>query len=290
MDMRLKAAVCAALLSSNFAFADGTITDGSASLTYTTPVDIDDPNVDVNVGGADHIYQIGFLYRVAGDTREFYLGATSAESYVGNVATLTWANVDGRNLLDIEATITITDVGGGNAELQVSAEVSNISGGAVTADFFLYIDPDLDGNGLNDSAVLVGPGQVEVTNSSVWNFSAPSSDAYQVTEFADLALSLDDAALTNLNNSGLPFGPGDVTMAFQWSSQAIAAAGSAVFPATLGTLAGPIAPPAAPPVPGVTGPSTIGIPTLPGVFLGLLPLLLGGLGMRQLRGSKHTEN
>ncbi len=292
MDIRLRAACCATLLFSNLALADGTVSDGIVTLNYTTPIDIITGTLDVTVDGTSHFWAIRFFYRVDGDLQEFDLGASTSESYVGNVATLTWTDVDTRGLLDIEVTMTVTDLGGGDGALAVSSELTNISGGDITADFFVYVDADLDGSFGNDSAVLVGPGQIEVTDVTVWNFNASTSDAFQVDVFPVIRGLLDDGGLTDLDDSGLPFGPGDISMAFQWADRVVPNGGSLVFALGAETIPGPVAPPP-PPAPAPTPTPTPAaeppqpVPVLPGLFYGLLAFCLGGMGMRQLRRARR---
>jgi hypothetical protein len=56
-------------------------------------------------------------------------------------------------------------------------------------------------------------------------FQGVGANAYQAQAFSGLQTSLTNATITNLNNTGLPFGPGDFTGAFQWNN-VVAAGGT----------------------------------------------------------------
>jgi len=263
MKYKLMAAFVAALTLSAGALADGSIASGSVSIDYQTGSAVDSGNTTVyGVGTDDQLYSIHFLYRVGGDTQETTLGSPTSENYSGNTATLTWTNVDSRGLLDIVVTMALTSSEPGTASLGISMQTTNISGSSQTVDLFWYVDPDVDGSSSNDRGALAGANSIVVHEDTIWTFTGNSADAYQVTVYSDLADSLGDGAITNLDNTGLPFGPGDITLAFQWANRAIAPGGSLTISASAS---------ARPPGP---------VPTLPLPLLGLLSLLLGGAAWR----------
>ena len=60
------------------------------------------------------------------------------------------------------------------------------------------------------NAITVTDGPWQVTHSAV------GAAAFQVSNYSDIRDFLLDATVNNLSNSGLPYGPGDYTGAFQW--------------------------------------------------------------------------
>ena len=70
------------------------------------------------------------------------------------------------------------------------------------------------------SAALTGPGAVNVTDStgpfSLSFIADQPPAAYQASPWRSLLTDLCNNGLTQLNNTGLPFGPGDFTVAWQW--------------------------------------------------------------------------
>ena len=70
------------------------------------------------------------------------------------------------------------------------------------------------------------------------------ANAYYVAAFGatDAAAILSNVSVDNLANAGLPFGPGDVTTALQWTTVTIPAAGSQAFrvSASVNTAAVPV--------------------------------------------------
>jgi hypothetical protein len=64
---------------------------------------------------------------------------------------------------------------------------------------------------------MVAPGFLEFADTGSWlSYRAPRSSLYQVAAYPGLRALLNDSSVTTLSHSGLPFGPGDVTAAFQF--------------------------------------------------------------------------
>jgi PEP-CTERM motif len=84
----------------------------------------------------------------------------------------------------------------------------------------LYMETDLDVGGTAENTAV---GDINGITQSAPGWSAfvsanPIPDGFQIASFPDLFLSLGDTAITNLTNTGSPFGPGDASFAFQWNA------------------------------------------------------------------------
>lgn len=218
-------------------WAQGTITDGDVSLSVSG---FGTSGMFLTTGGfgeTDQLFAAGYWFRTGADTQEYAITSSSpdSESYVGNIATLTWNNAGDRGLFGAEVVIRVQDSGDGRAQVITTLEIIVLDG-ISSADVFFYADPDLDFGASNDSAEFFIVSQEDFTapafhvfDDSCMDITAISlnddpveisaADAWQVAPFAALANSLNDAAITDLDNSGLPFGPGDFTGAFQFEDQ-----------------------------------------------------------------------
>ena len=133
---------------------------------------------------------------------------------------------------------TILDGVLGAATLVSELTVTNTSPGPITLHLFNYLDADVGDTFTGDSASLLGGDTtlMQVADTSVFDtvqYRAEESIAYQVTVFASLRSMLEDGDVTTLDNSGLPFAPGDFTGAFQWTLD-LAPGESATVCATFG--------------------------------------------------------
>ncbi len=203
--------------------ADGSITDGAITLDYLTGRSLTGGNATVSgIDGSDHLYGIHFLYRIEGDVGETLLQSPTLEDYSDNVATLVWTDVDSRGLLDIEVRMTLRESATNAADFLIDVVLTNVDVSPVNMDLFLYLDPDMNGTFGGDSAELItSPGHIRVFETTQFDFVAVNNDAYQVAAFPGLATTLEDSAVTDLDNTGLPFGPADATLAFQWADRTI---------------------------------------------------------------------
>ncbi|MBK8913431.1 MAG: hypothetical protein IPM64_02320 [Phycisphaerales bacterium] len=190
----------------------------------------------------DQLFQQWWWYRVNGvNAREFALSNRTSNIAVGNELTLHYSEPEGLN-----AVVRYRLIDGPNspATCQVIGTVllSTTSSMPLDVSFFGYIDLDMAGSA-NDSAVFVAPGQLRVTDGSTGVFGevfAPTANLYQVMAFSTLRGLLTDADIDSLNNTGVPFGPGDFTGAVQWN--VIVASGAPVqlpFSFSLNTSANP---------------------------------------------------
>ena len=197
----------------------GVITDGVNQWEITGASSTDGAITDFEVPiGTDHQFSNWWWYRVAGDSAETIMPPPDIESYVGDTATLTWNNVDGRGLFSAELEVVILNFPPGSVLLQILA-VQNISGANLDLQVFAYTDMDLDASAGNDSAsaVVGSPSQgidiVDISQGGVLGFYP---DGYRVDAFSIVRDALNDAVIDDFADTGLPFGPGDYTGAFQW--------------------------------------------------------------------------
>ena len=210
------------------ALAIGSITDGDVTFAYTTFAQGNNLTTRANFTGAgpgDQVYENWWFFRVSGDSRETPFTAPTSEDYsLGNYATLDWADMSSRGLFSATLNIAVMDPGTGGNLFQ---EMVITALGAVTLEIFHYADFEVGGSSGTDSASLVSSSpdiQISVsdgTNSVPW--IGYGADAYKVTRYAtngnprSIIMDLTDNGVDNMNNTGLPWAPGDFTGAFQWS-------------------------------------------------------------------------
>ncbi|MGQ9739317.1 MAG: PEP-CTERM sorting domain-containing protein [Armatimonadota bacterium] len=200
-----------------------TLTD--QSWTYLELIDDEGEGNFVDPSHRDHMYQNWWWFRTNQDT---------AEKPLANLITMTSGGANNVNLVFTEAagslpnallfnlTYTLTGVSLTMARVDVVWSVRNIYGQAyqpITVDFFAYSDFDLNGSSSNDSGVLVSPQTIRYLDGTTAVdviASGAGLVGYDVDSFYQLRTQLNDDAVDNVSNSGLPFGPGNMTDVFQW--------------------------------------------------------------------------
>jgi hypothetical protein len=242
-------ATCAAATSA-LAQGQGTITDPPA--TYVIPAAHYDTSPAVNFTGVgptvatDHLFENGWWYRIAGDASEkFFPVPTSPNFPAGTTYTVSWTNVDGRGF-DTTEVGTVINGGGPSGNVTLALTIINPSAGPVTFDLFNMADIDLAGTAGTDSATLLTPNELIGLTDGVQTaqYRGIGANAFLVRPFGatDVATVLSDGALTNFDNSGLPFGPGDFTAGFQWTGVVVPAGESRTVTAVMAinTVAVPV--------------------------------------------------
>lgn len=231
-------AVLFALLGSSYAFAQGTITDGAATLVRTASSF--DASPDGNFTGVsatlsqDHLFESGWFFRVSGDAQEFVFGVPTAQNYTGNTSTLDWTDVATRGLFSAREVATVTNFSGPSGRVEKTMTITNLSqSNPLVIDVFHMLDFDLQPTAGNDSATQIGTTRIGLTDpgGATGEYVGINANAFMVRPFGatDLGAVLGNATVDNLDNSGLPFGPGDYTSAVQWSNRTIAPSASASF-------------------------------------------------------------
>lgn len=209
----------------------GSITEGAVSLTYGATHWGGAPATDLlgteTVPALDTLYQSGWWYRIGGvDAREFPMPAPTTENYdsVAGTISATWTNLGGSGL-DVREFTYLVDNEGPSGTMISSLSAINTTGAPVTINVFHFLDADAGGTFGGDTGTLVGPGFLAFTDStgSVVRYRAPRASGYRVSTFGAGGVldSLNDTGLTTLTDTGLPFGPGDATAAFQFPSTTI---------------------------------------------------------------------
>lgn len=213
----------------------GTLTDGNAQFVQgaaPAAVGSTGPTADFRPEGpatTDHLFQLWWWYRVAGDSRERPFGSytdgtrviSGTSNYTGNTAIYTWTVTEGGTDLFLARWTKVLTDGSftGEAYLSQTFGITNLTSSPLDLSLFMYVDYDINGTGSNDSATLVAPGLIQVTDGGTifTEMLGVGASAYQVTAFSTLRGLLTNGAVDNFNNTGLPFGPGDFTGGFQWN-------------------------------------------------------------------------
>lgn len=174
----------------------------------------------------DLLFQNWWWYRVQGDTRERPFGIytdgtrdiTGSSSFGGNTFTMNWTATEGGNPL-FTAQWTATLFGNpdpGIATFTYSFQVTNTSGGQLTFNLFNYLDLDVPANSGTNTATGDATSMTVVGTTHFASWNNGGADNFQVTGFATVRGLLANALVDDMNNTGLPFGPGDWTGAVQW--------------------------------------------------------------------------
>lgn len=208
---------------SSATFGQGTISDGAVSYSFKVVPENEFDNGDLFVEGVDHLFESSWYFRLGSDGFETRLRLPDTESYVDNVATLSWNDIDFTGRVDATLTITIMELSAGlGTMLMEEFEVTN-TGTTLAINLYGYSDLDLTEDETDDQAVsLPSPTQMSVFDTTtIMLFEGLAADAFQVTETqlpGTLRDFLADGVADDLNNTGLPFGPGDWEGAYQWST------------------------------------------------------------------------
>lgn len=225
--VHLSAIALLAAAGTAFGQAGGTIISGNTSLTIgaapTSPTATAEPSanfITTGAGGTDHVFGNWWWYRLAGDNREFALnssGGGATSSFAGSIGTMTQFYPSFR----ADITWEVQDTGSQFGYFTSTVAITNTTGSPITIDLFHYLDADFNGTAATDSASLVAPGLIRITDSAAptiyGEYSAVNADNYQVGAFSTVRQLLTNTTVNNFNNSGLPFGPADFTGGFQWS-------------------------------------------------------------------------
>ncbi len=182
----------------------------------------------------DHVSEAGWWYRIAGDGAESFFPLPDVQAYTGATATLTWNDVDSRGF-SARKVLTVVDVGGPSGYVDTVLTLTNQTGAPLAIDVFHMLDVQLAGTLTNDLATLVTPNaHIRVTdpsNTQTCEYRGIGAGAFLVRAggLGDVGSELSDGDLDDFNNSGLPFGPGDLTAGFQWSTVAIPPGGEQAY-------------------------------------------------------------
>lgn len=229
---RVAATALTLIFATSSVSAQGIITDGDANWEYTGAANDGIGNFEADTVD-DVLYQHWWWYRLEGDTAETVLdpGAAGAGSYVGNTLTLDWTTPS----FTAQATLLLTDgASPGFASLVETMEITNTTADDITIHLFPYIDLDVISSGGDSASAGATADELLITDDdTIVRLQAVDADNFQVGTFPGIRTLLDDTAITDLDGSGLPFGPADFTCAFQWT-RTIAAGATETFVVNFG--------------------------------------------------------
>lgn len=211
----------------------GTVSVGAVTYGYLNFAIPGNNATWTTAGPVSHLYEAGWYYRVSADTREFAITGTPDDtSYLGDTISVTHNDVGARGLLRAVYTDQLQNPSpSGGAAVRNVLTLTNISASSQTVTAFRYLDTDLAGTAVSDSANAIGGGgnHIRVSDGSSTLDVVGNNNAYRVTAFNTLGAALNDAAVDAFANTGLPFAAADVTLGLQWNAVTIAPGASVSF-------------------------------------------------------------
>ena len=201
----------------------GTLTDQAVSLTYTASHW--DGTPETHLTGtepyplSDVVNESGWWYRVNGlDTCEHPLPPPDSESWGGVYTILDWDNVDGKGLA-LRKFVSVIDndrpAGTYRSEL---IHIRNLTAAPLSISFFHYLDADAGGSFMDDTGERVNARLLTfVEGASTGLYRGLDADHSMVRNSGAIPALLNNSLLTNLDDTGTPFGPGDWSGAYQWN-------------------------------------------------------------------------
>ncbi len=224
-----------ALVTTSPVLAQGTLTLNSIQFVRNATCWSTSPSADLRGASLplteDHLFEVGWWFRVAGDSQETAFPVPDTQLYLGDISSNRWNDVGGRGLFAALESAQLFDYSSGSPTgfVGLTLTVTNLSTvNPLTLDIFNMADFDVQPIAANDTATLVEwtPNRILQINDSAGNFAqyvalsnSPITNHYLVRPFGatDVAAVLSDAAVTNFDDSGTPFGPGDFTAGWQFS-------------------------------------------------------------------------
>ncbi len=223
----------------------GTISQGAIYFRHQdSPTD---PTGDGYVDGTDlrvtgpastnHCYQTGWWYRLGTDTREYTLAnANLAQtSWSGNLGVVHY------DLPGFEAHVEyeVTELIASRGTVTHTLEITNTAPAPMRITVFHYLDYDLLETPSGDTAAITAnPDIMRINEGATFGeYGGQNADSFKVDFYDTVLVELYDRTVTNFTGTGLPFGPGDWTAAFQWNEVEIAPGGIRTYTAvsTIGT-------------------------------------------------------
>jgi hypothetical protein len=277
--LRFLLATVALSCSTQAVFAQGTVSSGSTYLQFVgTPFSTGTGNANLLFGstsafGTDELYRYGWAYNqgAATSNRPFSSLDTPVQSYVGNVATMTWTNAGagsaGSARWDAVLTITLTEIaptvsstqpGAARVDSVLTFKSNAANSGSVSFNVFHELDLDIigtaAGNALNDTyrvldasaATGIKGTAFDSTGSNYAEFIGNGAARYEFNTGTSLRTKLGDVSGTGsgslatlAGSSVADWASTDGAVAFQWSPTL--APGASVSISTSFTLNAPLA-------------------------------------------------
>lgn len=208
------------------------IFDGGWSITLDTERQIRDGEGTLTDGlvnwkdpsGYDYLYQDTWFGRSGDATSEGPLSTLTLLSYSTPAPNKVLLSFKDPYSLYVDLSYELHG-SGFSSWISESATLTNAGTGALTASIFKYADFDLCyGYDAHDNDYAFGntSGITQCDAFSVANIALTSyaADAFQISTCGypgSVISSLNDNNITNLNNTGSPYGPGDADFGFQWN-------------------------------------------------------------------------
>jgi hypothetical protein len=230
------AAAAASAATASAQLVTGTITDANAvyeHASFATGIGSALGSTSFRGNGPtapDQVYQTIWLWRLDADPREYVFHNGAAQGALSSVYTTnrvvhSWADVDLRGLAATRD-VQVFSAGPGAGFAVDKMTVTNNTGAPILLNLFAYVDIDVCGTPAGDSAVAnPNNNKISITDpgcTTVMEAFAPGADHYELGIYPALRARLVDALFDNLTDTGLPFGPADVTGAWQWQSRQVA--------------------------------------------------------------------
>ncbi len=220
-------------------WGQGTISDGPVNFVRgASPFD-STPGADLTgAGTGDQLFETGWAFRVPGDTRETFFPAPTTQSYTSPTSTIDWADVAARGLFSAQEVSVVKNTGGPSGIVTMTMKITNLSASnPLQIEIFHGVDIDAGGTAAADAgALLYRNNHIRVTDGATRvEYRGVGAKAYMVRAFnatSDVFGLLDNTAVNDWDNTGLPFASADITASFQWSLN-IPASGSASVTAVI---------------------------------------------------------
>lgn len=180
------------------------------------------------LGGVDHGFNSWWWFRQPGDTREFAFnssggGATSTGFSATNAATAGQVGTMTQFYPNFRADLEyfVQDTGFEAGFLRMTMTITNLTNSQLSINTFNTMDIDLGGTAGGDSATLSAPNLIRITDGTtpwIGEYSGVNANGWAVAPFGGSSVTslMTNTAVNNFTNTGLPFGPGDITAGFQW--------------------------------------------------------------------------
>jgi hypothetical protein len=179
--------------------------------------------------GQDQLFGNWWAYRAPNDTREHWFNNSATSGFLGTTvsakgdqAVMRWGNVDGKGF-NAELRYRAYSTGATSGVVSECMRISNPTNAPLNLAVFNYADFDVCATAGTDSAVFVqgAPNPQQMITDPACPvqifFQGCNATAYQTASFATVRTLITNAVVDNLNNTGVPFGPGDWTSAYQWN-------------------------------------------------------------------------
>lgn len=244
--MRRRRSVLSSVCSVTFVVSNlvgqGVIVDGNlrwSTGAFPAPGQFAPQPVDFTADGcsADQLFEARWLWRAPGDADARALSDRGhggfAQTHSGAASTMDWADVDSAGLVDLRQSLVVASTSTASGLCTQTLAVTNISGAPLDLDLFFYVDVDLHDR-FDDDLVLAGSdgtrlliGDDEACAGCV-EVRAETAQRFEVGASLALVQNLQNSGQRyDLADRGLSFGPGDLSLAFQWSvSLPVAGVGS----------------------------------------------------------------